>query len=174
MSMGHQLNFFRVLIWPCLKMYFFRDFVWNGKMEICDVLLKKFWENGEIWSNKIISPSSISLIADLQRLFIDISNCYDSPGGNNFSSKSKGNWCAVLTHRISIIEIYAHTDLSNKNASCYIAAFPLSVLWYRLKQDYEQRNIELNHEKLLFKWLVFLLCLHQRRRWRKNLNINNT
>ena len=90
-------------------------------------------------------------MADLQRLFIDISNCYDSPGGNNFSSKSKGNWCAVLTHRISIIEIYAHTDLSNKNASCYIAAFPLSVLWYRLKQDYEQRNIELNHEKLLFK-----------------------
>ena len=72
--------------------------------------------------------------------------------------------CRTHTSRIRIIEVYAHTDLSNKNAFCYIAAFPLSVLWYRLKQDYEQRNIELNHEKLLFKWLVFLLYLHQRRR----------
>ena len=129
----------------------------------------------KLWSNKFISPSSISFRPTHQRLFIDISNCYDSPGGNKFSLKSNGNWCAVSTHPVLELLKYMHTQtFQNKNAFCYIAAFPLSVLWYRLKQDYEQRNIELNHEKLLFKWLVFLLYLHQRRRRRKNLNINNT
>ena len=88
-------------------------------------LLKKFWENGEIWSNKIISPSSISLIADLQRLFIDISNCYDSPGGNKFSVKSNGNWCAVSTHPVLELLKYMHTQTFQiKTHSVILPHFP--------------------------------------------------
>ena len=156
--MGHQLNFFRVLFCPCFKYILFSGFC--VKYPNLNMQLRK-WRVKENWSYEAINLYHHHQLA-YDQLIRDCLLIYQivmtRPGGNKFSLKSNGNWCAASTHPVLELLKYMHTQtFQNKNAFCYIAAFPLSVLWYRLKQDYEQRNIELNHEKLLFKWLVFLL-----------------
>ena len=114
--------------WPYLKMLFFSGilcWILRSKCAIWKKVEETFQKTTKIWSNKFISPSSISLIASLRRLFIDISNCYDSPGGNIFSSKSKGNWCAVLTHPVLQLLKYMLTQTFQiKTRSAVLPHFP--------------------------------------------------